>query len=162
MPSNVELAKRIEQLEAWTENKLGEIASKLIEECKPKLLALIPETSKLKAEVQSLVSGVSGLNALVEELRSENATLVASNKSLKKQNEILTNRVSELEQYSRLNNEELKGIPCSQGEDCTAIVKAVATKINCTILDSDIDVIHRVPTKNDSKKKHYGALLFSR
>ncbi|KAH8030572.1 hypothetical protein HPB51_009633 [Rhipicephalus microplus] len=32
------------------------------------------ETSKLKAEVQSLVSGVSGLNALVEELRSENAT----------------------------------------------------------------------------------------
>ncbi|KAL3224783.1 hypothetical protein MRX96_026370 [Rhipicephalus microplus] len=75
MPSNVELAKCIEQqLEAWTENKLGEIASKLIEECKPKLLALIPERSKLKAEVQSLVSGVSGLNVLVEELRSENAT----------------------------------------------------------------------------------------
>ncbi|KAL1419644.1 hypothetical protein MTO96_025152 [Rhipicephalus appendiculatus] len=70
MPSNVELAKRIEQLEARTEGKLEEIASKLIQQCKPKLLAPQPEIPKLKAEVESLVLGVKGLNALVEELQA--------------------------------------------------------------------------------------------
>ncbi|KAH6927671.1 hypothetical protein HPB50_006810 [Hyalomma asiaticum] len=152
MPSNVELARRIERLEAWSDDKLEEIASKLIEKCKSKLQAPELEISKLKSEVESLVTGVNGLKALVEELRSENAALVSSNKLLKKQNDTLTKRVSELEQYSRLNNVELKGLPCSQGEDCTAIVKAMATKINCTVNDSDIDVIHRVPTKTDSNK----------
>lgn len=54
-----------------------------------------------------------------------------------------------MEQYSRLNNVEIKGIPVTKGENCAAILTAVGDAIACALSSADFDVIHRVPTKFD-------------
>ncbi|KAH6920411.1 hypothetical protein HPB50_028601 [Hyalomma asiaticum] len=107
---------------------------------------------ELKREVDSLSASVQHLNGLVEDLPSRNATLTDENKHLRSQNQSLTRKVEELEQYSRLGNVEIRGVPCSQGEDCLEIVKSVGDKIGCPVLPNDLDVVHRVPTKSNDKK----------
>ncbi|KAH8029642.1 hypothetical protein HPB51_002095 [Rhipicephalus microplus] len=68
---------------------------------------------ELKREVCSLNTSAEHLNALVEELCSRNTTSTDENKQLRYQNQSLTRRVEELEQYSRLSNVEIKGVFCS-------------------------------------------------
>lgn len=73
-----------------------------------------PEVLALK-DIDDLVAGVDVLNASVEKLQAGNASLTSTNKALTKQNYSLTKCVSEMEQYSQINNLELKGILSSQG-----------------------------------------------
>lgn len=91
------------------------------------------------------------LNETVEGLKSENEKLKIANSALTNQNAALEKRVRELEQYSRKNNVELKGVPCTQGEDCVAILQAVGNKIECPVSKDDIDIAHRVPSASDAK-----------
>lgn len=92
------------------------------------------------------------MNELVEDLRNRNVTLVNENKQLKTQNDSLSRKVEELEQYSRMSNVEIKGVPCSQGEDCSVIVKTIGEKAGCPISPGDLDIVHRVPTRSNDKK----------
>ncbi|XP_077491767.1 uncharacterized protein LOC144102349 [Amblyomma americanum] len=57
--------------------------------------------------------------------------------------------MSELEQYSRINNVEVKGVPTTQGENCVAIIEEIGKKIECPVTTEDIDVAHPVPAKED-------------
>lgn len=148
MPSNAELAKRIEQLEAASAPNLDDLVEILFEKLKSKMQSSEPAEGAVQAELAELVSSVEMLNGIVEQTKAENARLVEANKALQARNEGLSKRVSELEQYSRLNNVELRGIPCTQGEQCDEIVKKVGSTIGCSVADSDIDVAHRVPTKS--------------
>ncbi|KAH6938218.1 hypothetical protein HPB50_007804 [Hyalomma asiaticum] len=72
------------------------------------------------------------LNEVVESTRSQQRELSAANRALKTENEDLQRKVADLEQYSRLNNLEIKGVPSTQGEDCSAILTAIGDKINWT------------------------------
>lgn len=85
-------------------------------------------------------------------LDSEKASLIAENKALKKETCSLSHKVSQLEQYSRMNNIEIRGIPYSQGEDCVVVVETISKKIGCPVTPSDLDVVHRVSTKDKEKK----------
>lgn len=107
---------------------------------------------ELKKQVDELVSSLEHMNSLVENLRGENASLVAENKALKSENFVLTEKVADLEQYSRMNNVEVKGVPCTQGEDCIAIMQTIGEKIECPLEPLDIDVVHRVPTRSVNNK----------
>lgn len=147
MVSCAELARRIDELEALLNSNMAETVEKVYARIKLDADASAPDVASMKRELDGLVDSVKMLNALVEETRAENSSLAAANEALTAQNAALTKRMAEIEQYSRINNVELKGIPCTQGEDCTAIVKAIGTKVSCAISDTDIDVIHRVPTK---------------
>lgn len=64
----------------------------------------------------------------------------------------MSRKIAELEQYSRLNNVEIRGVPCTQGEDCVAILKTVGEKIGCPVMPTDLDVVHRVPTAKGNNK----------
>lgn len=147
MVTCAELARRIDELEALLERKMADTVEQVYAKIKCDADVSAPDLASMKVELDDLVTSVTHLNSLVEEARAENKALVAANKALTSQNDALTKKIAEMEQYSRINNVELKGIPCTQGEDCTAIVKAIGTKVSCTISDTDIDVIHRVPTK---------------
>ncbi|KAH7948887.1 hypothetical protein HPB49_002923 [Dermacentor silvarum] len=84
---------------------------------------------ELKKHVDSLESSQKFLNILVEKLHSEKASLVAENKALKSENCSLSRSVSKLDQYSRINNIEMRGIPYTQGEDCVAVLETIGRKI---------------------------------
>lgn len=152
MPTCAELAKRLEKVEALSESKLDEVAERLLVKFQEKMRSFEPDVVTLKAEIESLISSVTMLNSVIEAIKSENSALVSANKDLERRNEILSKKVAQMEQYSRANNVELKVVPYSQGEDCSAIIRTISSKVDCTISDSDIDIVHRVPTKAGSTK----------
>nr|XP_037289565.1 uncharacterized protein LOC119183358 [Rhipicephalus microplus] len=84
-------------------------------------------------------------------MRVRQDELVTANRALSAKNEALEKKVADLEQYSRLNNVEIKGVPVTQNEDCLAIVKTIGNAIGCSVSPSDLDVVHRVATKSKEK-----------
>lgn len=152
MPTNVELAKMVadmqQRLDAETERTTEAVFGRLLLKMQTSGVDIL----ELKKQVDELVSSLEHMNSLVEDLRSENASLVADNKALRSENSALTEKVADLEQYSRMNNVEIKGVPCTQGEDCVAIMQTIGEKIECPLEPLDIDVVHRVPTRLENRK----------
>lgn len=116
----------------------------------PSNAELAKSVEALQKEVQEMQNSFTLFNELYETMKTQQETLVKENKELSRKNEQLTQRVCELEQYSRMNNVEIKGIPTSQGEDCVAVLQKIGEKVGCTITSTDIDVVHRVPAKRES------------
>ncbi|KAH9361350.1 hypothetical protein HPB48_006912 [Haemaphysalis longicornis] len=59
--------------------------------------------------------------------------------------------MTELKQYSRTNNLEIKGLPITAMECLETTVHTLGDKLGIEISASDIDVVHPVPTKDKSK-----------
>lgn len=87
----------------------------------------------------------------ISELKEEQKYLKHENSELSKQLQRTRAELTELQQYSRRNNLELKGIPTTDSESLTGIVSALATKVGAEITVNDIDLVHRVPTKDRNK-----------
>lgn len=66
-------------------------------------------------------------------------------------NNELEKKVADLEQYSRNNNVEIRGVPSTKGEDCAAIVELIGEVSECPVARSDLDTVHRVPAKSGDK-----------
>ncbi|KAH6926310.1 hypothetical protein HPB50_016625 [Hyalomma asiaticum] len=109
-------------------------------------------TEVFMKEMNEFQVSLAYLNETVEGLKSENEKLKTANSALTNQNAALEKRARELEQYSRKNNVELKGVPCTQGEGCVAVLQAVGNRIDCPVSKDDIDIAHRVPSASDAKK----------
>lgn len=139
MPTNAELAKRIEELESL----VAGLASKLEEKTGK------GEVDDLRESVEFMSRQFDDLVKGREELVASNKTLVASNKELLAKNEALEKRLANMEQYSRLNNVEIKGVPVTKGENCLAILTAMGDAVDCPISSGDLDIVHRVPTKGE-------------
>lgn len=111
---------------------------------------LAKDVDALREEVAAMKESLSMFNDLYETMKTQNAQLAKENKNLKTENVQLSKRLGDLEQYTRLNNVEVKGVPCTKGEDCLAIVQEIGNKIGCPVTPADIDVVHRVPAKTDT------------
>lgn len=111
---------------------------------------LTKEIETLCKEIGELKSSLTLFNELYESIKENQEALVKENKDLGKRNQQLTERVAALEQYSRLNNVEIRGVPVTKGEDCSEILKKIGEKVNCPITSNDLDVVHRVPAKKES------------
>lgn len=152
MPTNVELAKRLDSVERALSGKFDEVAALVLQSIKTKL-----ETNPglavqcVNKEIAEFKTSLSFFNETVESLKEEQVRLKAKNKALAARNETLEKRVAELEQYSRKNNVEIKGVPCTKGEDCISIMEVIGEKIECPVTKDDLDVVHRVPSKSASK-----------
>lgn len=148
MPTNAELAKRLDDLEAQFQERLNKLVEKLVDDVKVKLQEAGLDNSSLRNKVTDIDGGLSMLNDIVENSRTQQAELLASNKALLAENEALRKQISEMEQYSRINNVEIKGVPFSKDEDCVAVVTAIAEKASCPLSPVEVDIAHRVPTKS--------------
>ncbi|KAH7949382.1 hypothetical protein HPB49_008939 [Dermacentor silvarum] len=127
----------------------------------PSCADLAKDIAALRAELSSVKEAMSMINVLYESMKTQNESLTKENKSLKDENELLPKRLSALEQYSRLNNVEIKGVPATQGENCLAVVQAIRDRIGCPIVESDIDAVHRVPAKKDTNTRTTSAIGFA-
>lgn len=105
MPSNVELAKRLESLETKFENKLEDLVNDLT----GRLLEKIKNRSI--DEHGSLCDTVEFLSKEYDAIRARQDELIAANKALANENEALRKKLADLDQYSRMNNVEIKGRP---------------------------------------------------
>lgn len=77
----------------------------------PSCAELSRDLESLRKEVGELRNSVAMSNDIFETMKSKQESLVKENKELSRTNEQLTKQVAELQQYSRMNNVEIKGIP---------------------------------------------------
>lgn len=151
MPTNVELCKRVELLESAFEEKLNDVVGKVVLAVRERIAdEACSVNADMKSEIEEFRRSLSFMNEMVEKLKKENDALKATNQSLTSRNSVLEKRLSEMEQYSRKNNVEIKGVPSTKGESCVAIVQAIGDKVECPVSESDLDVVHRVPSKADT------------
>lgn len=86
--------------------------------------------------------GVNEIQKEMKELKLEIRRLVDKNLDLEKENKNLRDRLDELEQHHRLNNLEIKGLPADCDE--VEVVKEIGNKLGEEIVDTDIDICHKV------------------
>lgn len=68
------------------------------------------------------------------------------------------------DQWARRSNIEIQGVPQTQNENLFNVVQNIAKKIDCTLVDTDIDFVTRVASKSNDgiKPKHIVARFLSR
>lgn len=117
---------------------------------------------ELRKEIRELKSSLEFFNEEFEKVKQERDDFAKENSSLKKANEKLRldcealqkqafqheQRITASEQYSRKCNLEVKGLPFTEGESIPDTLSKIGQLLKEPILESDIDVCHRVPTKN--------------
>lgn len=109
--------------------------------------------------------GVEFMEKEFEAMKQQLAAERAERLSLKKENEKLQARCTEneskiedlhrrlvqCEQYSRRSNLEIKGLVETANEDVTELVSKIGTAIGEPIIAGDVEVCHRVPTREEGK-----------
>lgn len=157
MPTNAELAKRIEDLEAKFDSRSTELVGRIVADVETKLRELGFDLGAFNSEDKGMDASLQMLNGIVDASRTQQE-LSSANKALKNESEALKKKVADLEQYTRLNNVEIKGVPATQGDNCVAIMQSIGNKIDCPVSNTDLDVV-----QSSSKvwtTEYCGPLLF--
>ncbi|KAK8768006.1 hypothetical protein V5799_005213 [Amblyomma americanum] len=120
------------------------------------------QNADLRKEVEELKQSMTFMNDSFEAFRTTGEELEALKKehaALKLEKDELAQTLAktqkeliELKQYSRLSNVEIKGIPETEDESLVEVVQKIGEKIGMDVETTDIDVVHRVPTKEKTKK----------
>lgn len=111
------------------------------------------EMAEVSASIQFLSNTVEKSNEIMNEIKKENAVLKRENEEIRLSSARLSNtvvelqdRVRTLEQYTRMNNLEISGIPVTPRESIRDLIKDVAASIGVAVEDSHINAAHRVPS----------------
>ncbi|XP_077996492.1 uncharacterized protein LOC144449790 [Glandiceps talaboti] len=135
------------------EDRLEEICSQV-----KHIPTLLSSIADLKESQSTINSSLDFFNGLVEELRGRVSTLELENQEVRQTNVLLSNRVTELEkyieslnQYSRRENIEIHGIvESTEGRENTEDISIrILRKIDPDIMESDIEVTHRLGQKHN-------------
>lgn len=151
-----------EKLKVGSRNKESETEAKDCEEededIKSMLKKIIIDVKKIDAvdrKLDVIFEKVHLLENEVSVLKEENLHLTSKLNNLQESVDIL-------EQRSRMMNIEVKGIPITKNENCSAIIADVAKAVGIQVNKGDIQIAHRVPNKGDPKGKAIIAQLSSR
>lgn len=131
-------------------------------EMKTEVRKVAVSNAEIRREVAEARESMTHLNELFEEIRTDVACLRNEVVGLKNQNycfrrekeqlnlqlKAARKEIKELKQYCRSTNLEIKGLPVVEKEDLRETVHAVAACLGTAVSDGDIDVVHRVPSKD--------------
>lgn len=116
------------------------------------------ELSGIKESIDFMNQGFENFKTDVEGFRRELAEVKKQNEQHHKTNELLRRELQEtkkeileLKQYTRNINLEIKGLPIAPNEDLVSSVQKVASCLGVELAESDIDVVHRVRSKDKDK-----------
>lgn len=154
MPTNAELGREFELLKTRLDWELESRNERLLE-------AIKSEVGKaVMKEVQQITNGMTYMNSVFEELSGkcgevfrDNMQLRAENAYLNSTNDKLHTVINRLKQHFRSSNIEIRGILIIKDEDCIMILHNIGTEIDCPLVTSNIDIIHRVPTADRTQTK---------
>lgn len=71
-------------------------------------------------------------------------------------------QVLQLDQYSRMNNLDIRGYQNNPDEDLLALLSAMGVKVDSSISRADIDIAHIVPTTGKPNTNNIIVRLVSR
>lgn len=128
----------------FTEADLAQLESLL-----DKKLAPIQESIDFfAAKYDKLLKQFEQQETKIRELSSENVLLKSQVSNLQNEAIQLKESVNEMEQYSRRECLEIKGIPVDIGENTNELVAQLGSLIDVDIDPKDISVSHRIPSRN--------------
>lgn len=110
---------------------------------------------ELKAELVEMRKELKNIKAENIEIKTENGRLTKDLEEMKKE-------LTDLQQYSRRSNLEIKGLPVVQGENLVSTLQNMACRLQIEVSESDIDVVHRVPSMNKKKESNVVVKFLSR
>lgn len=123
---------------------------KALEDLKRELRADLRTLKDSVKHCSDSCDGINDVRSELKELRKELLALARQNEELRAENGRLSVRIEELEQHSRANNLEIKGVP--DDGDVIDVLKRIGSQVHEPIADSDIDICHRVPTFRPNEK----------
>lgn len=92
---------------------------------------------------------ISGFREILKEFKSLKMQVTA----LKEDNARLQKELNDSQQYTRLNNLEINGVPETKNENILQIVESISQAVGVKVNRSSIDACHRVPTRIPNKPK---------
>lgn len=124
------------------------------------------EIRELKNEQTNMCKSLEFAHAEIADLKkrlnvetANNTRLEAENRALRKQCSDVENKARDLdvrlvlsEQYSRNFNIEIQGVIQNENESVVDIMSKLGETIGEPVVESDIEICHRVPTRNANKK----------
>lgn len=111
------------------------------------------DINELKTSMQFVSDKMDSSFKLIEkltnqfnQLKKETEDIKAKNVSLSNEVRDLREKVRHLEQYSRVNNIEINGVPATKEESVIDLLKDVGAAIGVEVQECDISAAHRVPS----------------
>lgn len=131
-------------------SKDGKDVAKQLDELRRELRADLRTLKESVKFCSDTTDNILEIQKDLKELKGDMKKLIDKNVELERENQRLHAKVDELEQYQRLNNLEIKGLPTDCDE--LEVVKEIGRKLNEAIDESDIDICHKIDTPNSTVK----------
>ncbi|XP_077866085.1 uncharacterized protein LOC144353384 [Saccoglossus kowalevskii] len=124
-------------------SKLDTIQETLLE-----LTSKVESFADVQTKLANLQKSVTYVCDFFEDFKTQLISLKNENKDLRTQLARTQVDLNDLQQYTRRNNIEIKGIPVMEDEDTDDIVIKVASSVGVEITRGDIDISHRLPSRS--------------
>lgn len=119
------------------------------------LVAFRSDVNSLSSSLQFISDKMDSSNKLMEQLNSQFKQLKKENEEMKSKYLAVNTKVSELqdrlrnlEQYTRVNNIEVNGLPVTKEECVKDLVRDLGAAIGVEVQANDVSTAHRVPSFN--------------
>ena len=138
-----------ESLEALLDRKLQPLQDKIVA-LNNTVEGMANSLTFLNSQYEDLLNKVKNMEEEKKEAAAE--TLRLKTEVLKLNNEIGSWRTNfdNLEQYSRRDCLEIRGVPVTEREDTTKIISNVGSMIGVEINETDVSISHRLPAPRSS------------
>lgn len=157
------------------EKQLTKIIENLLDKKLNPIVKALDEVSVQIAKIDNIEQSLNFLSDKYDDLLSKVTKMEGTNKSLVEENTFLrkslhdTNNnldqlkyeLNNIEQYSRRECLEIRGIPVLSGENTNEIILKIGEQIGVRIKDDDISISHRLATasRNENHSKRESAII---
>lgn len=146
----------------WQCRSLVKVSDNGIQKVIQEIKLLRSEFSSFKSDIHTLSSKIDNLNTRFEGLESRFCHLEDRVTVIEEKNKTVTSKLQHdlaaanaeiaalqwdkerSEQFSRLNNMEISGVPVTSGENLHTILNLVCVKVGISLDQRDVDRVHRV------------------
>ncbi|XP_062532972.1 uncharacterized protein LOC134201741 [Bombyx mori] len=117
-----------------------------------KKFAEFENSEKTLGNLYDIVKSSAAKNSVtIKKMQSENTNLTIQLKSLQSKLNAMEEASLKQEQWSRLQNVEVVGVPESAGESLPTIINGIAKQLNIKICQQELDFVHRIQAKRSVK-----------
>lgn len=106
----------------------------------------------LKTDITTMKEDIAGLKTSVSQTTEELQNVKAENNSTKTELREIRKAVDDLEQYSRINNLIITGVPVTNKENVYNILANLAMVLGIKYRNEDLSIAHRLGKRNDDPR----------
>lgn len=110
-------------------------------------------SSQIKSDLSVVKTELKSISEKVENLTNDYTNIKQENTNIYSELAQLQSRVVDLEQYSRINNIEIRGLPETSDENTDVVLSAVAKAINVKFEPNQVCAAHRVNSFDKKEPK---------